>query len=163
MKSPRLRYRPVEGADLDALLELATDGHVKRYLFDGETVTRQWCVDAIATSRRSFAASGMGLWLVYVANGDAPIGFCGYWVFEELGPEMQLLYAFTEAHTGRGYATETAAALVETARAAGMTEIVSAVDEPNAASMVVLERVGFRRTGSVPGAFGKIVTFVIEL
>ena len=40
-----------------------------------------------------------------------------------------------------------------------MDEIVSAVDEPNAGSMPVLEKVGLRRHGTVPGAFGPIVRY----
>ena len=35
-----------------------------------------------------------------------PVGFIGYHVFEDLGPEPQLLYAFLERVTGRGFATE---------------------------------------------------------
>ena len=67
---------------------------------------------------------------------ELPVGFCGFWVFESLGPEPQLLYAFTEPNTGRGYATEAGRALVAAARAQGMTRIVSAVDAPNTTETV---------------------------
>lgn len=163
MASPRLRYRPLDETDLEALHAIVTEAHVKRYLFDGETMTHEWCANAIAISRRTFADDGVGLWLTYPAGNDEPVGLCGFWAFQELGPELQLLYAFTEPNIGRGYATEAAMALVTAARAAGMTEIVSAVDEPNTASIRILEKLGFERTGSVPGAFGHIVTFVLQL
>jgi len=39
----------------------------------------------------------------------------------------------------------------------GRDRVVSAVDEPNAASLRVLSKLGFARTGSVPGAFGRIL------
>ena len=162
MKSPRLRYRPIEEADLDQFFALVIDDHIKRYLFDGETMPRQWCVDAVATNRRMFDESGLGLWLIYEAEGSEPIGFCGYWVFEELGPEKQLLYALTEPHTGRGYATEAGAALVEVGRAAGLEDIVTAVDEPNIASLRVLEKLGFERTGEAPGKFGRNILLVLR-
>lgn len=159
MHSERLRYRPVDEGDAHALLRLVSDAHVKRYLFDGETMGRDWCVDAIETSRRSFENHGLGLCLVFLADGEVPVGFCGYWVFEELGPELQLLFAFTSEHAGNGYATETAHALVDAGRAAGMSQIVSAVDEPNTASIRVLEKVGFEPAGGAPGAFGRTLLF----
>ena len=68
-----------------------------------------------------FAEFSLGLWLVDEASGDDAIGFCGYWTFAELGPDLQLLYAFTKRHTGRGYATEAATALIAVARRIGET------------------------------------------
>lgn len=159
MHSTRLHYRPLGQDDVDALLQLVTDTHVKRYLFDDETMDRAWCVEAIATSQQSFETIGLGLWLVYPADSVSPAGFCGYWVFEELGPEPQLLYAFTSEHTCSGYATEAAHALVDVARAVGMSKVTAAVDEPNSASVRVLEKLGFEQTGTAPGAFGRTILF----
>ena len=163
MESRRLSYRAVQQEDVDTLLGLVTDAHIKHYLFDGETMTRAWCENAVATSQRTFAECGLGLWLVHEMATGEPIGFCGYWAFEGLGTELQLLYALVDRYTGVGHATEAARALVAVARAVGMTEIASAVDEPNVASIRVLEKVGFERTGSVPGAFGQVVLFRLGL
>lgn len=164
--SPRLRYRELGVGDVDAFHALVTDAHVRRYLMDGEVLPRSWSEQAIGTSARSFAAGGVGLWLIWeagVAGGAQPIGFCGYWTFEEVEPAAQLLYAFVESATGRGYATEAARALVDYGRAhAGMTDILSAVDAPNTASARVLERLGFERRGAVPGAFGEVLLFVLK-
>ena len=60
---------------------------------------------------------------------------CGFRVFEDLGPEPQLLYAFLEEATGRGYATEAARWLVARAEGLGRAEVLAAVDAPNAASV----------------------------
>ena len=163
LHSPRLIYRPVAPSDVDALLRLVTEDHVKRYLFDGADMDRTWCADAVETSRRSFETRGAGLWLVSPAGGNSPAGFCGYWVFDELGPEPQLLYAFTAEHSGNGYATEAAEALVAAARVAGLPSVCAAVDEPNAASVRVLEKVGFAQTGTAPGAFGRTLLFRLPL
>jgi ribosomal-protein-alanine N-acetyltransferase len=90
----------------------------------------------------------------------APIGLCGFHVFEGLGDEPQLSSAFLRSHTIEGHATEAARARIRFCRnEARMDEIVSSVDEPNAGSMPVLEKVGFRRHGSVPGALGLIVRY----
>jgi [ribosomal protein S5]-alanine N-acetyltransferase len=166
LTSPRLRYRELGAGDADAFHALVTDAHVRRYLLDGEVLPRSWCEAAIATSVASFAAQGVGLWMIWETGSAAatqPIGFCGYWVFEEVEPAAQLLYAFVASATGRGYATETARALVDYARAhASMADIVSAVDAPNTASARVLEKLGFERRGAVPGAFGDVLLFVLR-
>jgi [ribosomal protein S5]-alanine N-acetyltransferase len=160
-RSPRLVYRPLEAAEADAFHRLATDKHVRRFLMDGQVMTRAWCKEAIAAGQALVAVRGVGLWLVAEAARPAePIGFCGFHVFPEIEPEPQLLYALREAYTGRGYATEIARALLEQAHAAGLDRVLSAVDEPNVASSRVLEKVGFRRRGDVPGAFGRILLFV---
>jgi RimJ/RimL family protein N-acetyltransferase len=146
---------PLAGPDSEAFHALAVDAHVRRFLLDGQVVTREWAADAAAKSEREHGRSGLGLWLLFERDGANPIGFAGYWIFEELGPEAQLIYAFLAEHTGRGYATEAAEALITFGREhAGQGAIVASVDEPNVASIRLLERLGFDRTGEVPGAFG---------
>lgn len=69
-------------------------------------------------------------------------------------------FAFLEQVTGRGYATEAGEAFVRFAREhAGMRRILSAVDEPNSASIRVLEKLHFRQYGAVPGHFGRVLLF----
>src|SRR5690606_11817930 len=102
-----------------------------------------------------FARLGVGIWLVSEpAAPDIAIGFAGFRVFAETGPEPQLLYALLPAFTGRGYATEIARALIAYAfDVAGLDRVLSAADAPNVASIRVLEKVGLRRAGTAPGAF----------
>lgn len=162
MRSARLRYVALRDQDVDALSGVVTDPHVRRYLFDGEVMDRAWCEDAIRTSERTMSDSGLGLWLAYAHDTEELVGFCGFWHFDGLGDDLQLLYALPERFTGRGYATEMAEALVAEGRRVGLSDIVSAVDQPNRASIRVLERVGFEQTGAVPGAFGEVFTFVLR-
>jgi [ribosomal protein S5]-alanine N-acetyltransferase len=146
---------PLAGPDGEVFHALAVDPHVRRYLLDGQVVTREWAADAAAKSEREHDRSGLGLWLLFEQDGANPIGFAGYWAFEELGPHPQLIYAFLAEHTRKGYATEAAEALITFGREhAGEGAIVASVDERNVASIRVLERLGFERTGEVPGAFG---------
>ena len=160
--SPRLGYRRLATEHVDELHALGTDSHVRRFLLDGKVVERDWARDAAEISAQSFQRHGLGLWLLFErsAEGAAPIGLAGFWVFDELGPELQLVYALRKEHTGQGYATEAAAALVDFARAhAGIGEIPATVDEPNLASIRVLEKLGFVRCGHAAGAFGRILRF----
>lgn len=159
--SPRLAYRRLGAADLDPFHAIATDEYVRRYLLDGQVVPREWADDELGASDRLFESAGVGLWLV--ADGDDVIGFAGFRVFPELEAAPQLLYALLERATGRGLATEIAAALIGHAREVGLEPIVAAVDEVNAASVRVLEKVGFRRRGERDGAFGVVRLYEIGL
>lgn len=160
--SPRLTYRRLATADLEAFHALATDPHVRRFLLDGAVVDRAWCSAERARSDELFTSHGVGLWLASDAAGDA--GFCGFRLFEELDPGApQLLYALPERRTGAGLATEMARACVRFAREiAGMCEITAAVDAPNVASTRVLEKLGFERAGASPGPFGETLRFTLR-
>lgn len=155
MTSPRLRYAPVSMATLDGFHTLVVDPHVRRYLMDGHTFPREWSAARIAESAALFERRSVGLWLVHERTDDALVGFCGFLQFPAVEPEPELVYALFARHSGRGYATEMARASIAYARTrAGFGDIAAAVDEVNAASLRVLQKLGFERYGSRPGAFG---------
>jgi RimJ/RimL family protein N-acetyltransferase len=63
-----------------------------------------------------------------------------------------------ERFTGRGYATEMACASIAHARRRpGFEDIIAGVDEANAASLRLLERLGFERVESRQGRFGAML------
>jgi ribosomal-protein-alanine N-acetyltransferase len=162
--SPRLTYRRLAPAQAAAFHALVADPHVRRYMMDGRLMEPAWSRAVIEDSERLFGSLGLGLWLVSERGQEdaGPVGFVGFRIFEDMHPEPQLLYAFVEAATGRGYATEASEALLRLACDPAdptLAEIHAAVDAPNAASLRVLEKLGFERTGELPGAFGATYTF----
>jgi ribosomal-protein-alanine N-acetyltransferase len=75
-------------------------------------------------------------------------------------PAPELVYALLERFTGKGYATEMArAAIVEARTRPGFEAIFAAVDEVNAASVRIFDKLGFQRTGVRPGHFGAMLLF----
>jgi RimJ/RimL family protein N-acetyltransferase len=164
--SERLTCRRLDAGGLGAFHQIVLDAHVRRYLVDGEAMSREWCREQLAASDALFASCGLGLWLVFRKDESekAPIGLCGFVRFAETGPEPQLLYALLERHTGQGFATEIARTLVEYAVAnTSLSVLHSAADEPNIASLRVLEKAGFEQVGTRPGAFGQILTYRLPL
>lgn len=162
LASPRLRYGPLRLETLDEFHELVQDEHVRRYLMDGEVFPRQWSEQRVRDSMALFERRGVGLWLARDAGSGAVAGFCGFLEIAAIDPEPQLVYALLERFTGQGYATEMARALIAYARSLpAFAEIVAAVDGVNTASVRVLEKLGFTRTSTVPGAFGD--TFIYRL
>lgn len=162
MHSNRLRYRPVTLDDLDDFHGLVVDEYIRRYLMDGEIFPREWSRERIEGNLDLFAERGVGLWLVHERETDELVGFCGFLAFPDLHPEPQLLYALREPFAGQGYATEMGrAAIAEARRRPGFETIIAGVDAPNAASVRVLEKLGFVTYDTLPGAFGD--TFMVRL
>ena len=161
MTSPRLAYEPLRLETVEQFHTLVVDEHVRRYLMDGTIFPIEWSRDRVRDSQALFARRGVGLCLARdIASADL-VGFCGFLDIPDVHPEPQLVYALFERFTGRGYATEMAGAAIEEARRHGFGEIVAGVDEVNAASSRVLEKLGFERTATLQGAFGHM--FVCRL
>jgi [ribosomal protein S5]-alanine N-acetyltransferase len=140
----RLMLRPLAVRDATAFHRLLVEPSVRRYLLDDTIVSRAWAEHEIRQSRALFASTGCGLWSLRVLGRPALAGFAGYRYFLE-PPELQLLYALDPAHWGHGLATEAAAALVRYGfERLGFAEIRAGTDEPNSASIRVLERLGMR-------------------
>ena len=160
MASPRLRYEPLRLETLGEFHELVRDEHVRRYLMDGEVFAREWSESRVRDSIDLFDCHGVGLWLAREVESGALVGFCGFLVIATVDPQPQLVYALFERFTSKGYATEMARASIAHARSqAAFGEVVAAVDGVNQASVRVLEKLGFTRTGTVAGAFGDVFTY----
>ena len=159
LATPRLALAPFAAADAEALLALFRDPDVRRYLLDDELVEPAWVEGEIAASAERFAGGGLGLWL---ARRDADaIGFVGFRPFFA-PPVEQLLYGLLPACTGQGFAVEMADAVVAVAFAAWRETVRASVDAPNAASVRVLERLGFVEVGRAPGPHGETRHFTVH-
>ena len=162
MVSDRLRYRPVTLADLDSFHGLVQDPYVRRYLMDGNLYPREWSEARVLESAELFERRGVGIWMVADLTTNELIGFCGFLEIPRIHPEPQVVYAMFEHFSGKGYATEMARTSIAHARhQSGFTEIVASVDEINAASLRILEKLGFERVATQQGSFGNM--FVLRL
>lgn len=159
-RAARLAFRELDEQNLGEFHELACDEHVRRFLFDGESTSLEWCAQFLERSLAEKAQGGVGMWLLHALDRTTPIGFAGYARLDGAGAPRELVYAVRASHTGRGFAREAAVALIDFAREhCGQGDVLAAVDEPNAASIQVLARLGFECTGTTPGAFGRRLQF----
>lgn len=153
LHTERLMLRPCTLADLDAVHELWTDPDIRRFLFDDRPLSRQEANDFLAPSDESFAQQGYGLWLFFERSGDAPLGqsstiagFSGLMAVPDQPPSV--VFGTRPPLWGRGYAREaTAAVLHYIFDELGLKQVVADVDEPNTASIRVLEGLGMVPTG----------------
>jgi RimJ/RimL family protein N-acetyltransferase len=114
--------------------------HAERYLADGPI--------------ESYQRHGHGLWLVVLKDTLQPIGMCGLLKREQL-PDVDLGYAFLPEFWSSGYAHESARAVLGWAASRAIQRIVAIVSSGNAASIRLLEKLGFafeRFTTPSPGA-----------
>jgi [ribosomal protein S5]-alanine N-acetyltransferase len=163
MTSTRLEYQLLTEATVDEFHRLVQDDHVRRYLMDGELQPRAWSGERVQDSMGLFARRRVGLWLARARTTADVVGFCGFLELPSIDLEPQLVYALFERFTGMGYATEMAAACIaEARRHPGFETIVASVDEVNAASVRVLDKLGFRRTATCPGRFGEVLVMRLD-
>lgn len=141
-----LELRPFSIEDLDSLHELWTDPAVKRFLFDDRTISREEALSHLYRSERCFHEKGYGLWLFSPRGEKSVAGFSGF--FPSFEDVPSLIFGTRPDHWGRGYASEAVAAVLAHAFGTlGLSRVVADVDEPNAASIRVLEKLGMSRTG----------------
>ncbi|WP_172979929.1 GNAT family N-acetyltransferase [Agromyces agglutinans] len=143
--STRLRFRPLDPSDLDAVHAIYADPETWRHLPQGRHRSPEMTAGMIARSEASRREHGLGTWAVLApAEPDGEPVLVGTAGVTMLGfPAWNLGYRFAPGAWGRGYATEAAAAALAAARTAHPEVPVTArVLAGNPASVRVLERIG---------------------
>jgi len=145
LTTERLVLRPVGAADEAELHALWTSPGVRRFLWDDEIIPRGRTAEAIATSGELFRDRRVGLWAVRLKDASTIVGFAGIWPFRD-PPEFELLYGVAERLWGQGIAVEASRAVLEYCRITlGTTTVRASTDAGNAASVRVLDKLGFAR------------------
>lgn len=163
LTTTRLRLVPAGVLDVDTFHSLLCDAGIRRYLCDDKILLREDAEAMVWTSLRAFTTDGMGLWLIQErAAPDVAIGFCMLRPPGE-NPMPELLYAIRPDWWGHGYAVEAARGSIDHAFGAlRCTEILAEMDEPNAASKRVAEKLGMTLIGTRPGPAHTLLRYMIR-
>lgn len=146
LHTTRLSLRPCQMSDLDVIHQLWMEVDVRRFLFDDRPISQQEARSFLESSVASFAIHGYGIWLFFEPQNDQIAGFSGLLHVPQKAPS--LIFGTQPQLWGRGYAREAAAAVLDYAfNVLGLKRIVADVDEPNQASIRVLEALGMTRIG----------------
>lgn len=155
IRTTRLVLRAHEHGDLDAILEYHSDPEVVRYL-PWPVRDRALAAEALGPRLRQGRVDVEGEWLVLAMQRvDGPvIGEVVLKCASVENGEAELGYALHRAHQGTGLAFEATSALVKLAiEEFGVTRLVAELDARNAASVRLLERLGFRQVRAYESEF----------
>ena len=157
IETARLVLQPVCVAETTELHALFVHEAVRRYLTDGAVMSPAWVEGIIRDSAISFVERGLGLWSVRQQGVNALIGLTGFRDFYD-PPVFELLYALGPSHWHRGFATEMAQGAIDYAFPhTSCTDIRASADEPNQASVRVMERLGMRPCGRTSVAASTLI------
>ena len=148
LQTPRLRLRPFEAGDADALFALQSDARVLRY-WDSPPWTDRSRADDFIVACRAMEEDGSGARFAIETQADSAfIGWCTMFRWNPRYRSLGIGYCFVESAWGRGYATEATRAMLQWAfDTLDLNRVDADLDTRNGASAKVLEKLGFQREG----------------
>lgn len=150
IETERLTLRPLTEEDAGFIVELLNEPAFIENIGDRKVRTE---ADAIGYLRAGpigvYAKQGYGIYAVVPHGAARPVGICGL-VSRDTLPGPDLGFAFLAAHRRRGYAYESSRAVLQDAAVRlRFAEVYAIVLPENLPSVALLERLGFRSTGTV--------------
>lgn len=144
LRTARLTIRPVTAADVDDLHAYQSDPDVCRYL-PYEPRSRADVVDKVAEWSTALTLAGEGdYWILAVERAGRVIGDLYFAIKSDAGADIG--WVLHPDHSGRGYMTEAAGALLDLAFTELDRHRVRAVLDPrNTASAALCRRLGMRQ------------------
>jgi len=144
IQTARLVLRQLELSDAAFVLELLNEADFLRFIGDKGVTTLDGAREYILKGPvDSYGRHGFGLYATCLLDGT-PIGICGLVKREGLA-DVDVGFAFLSRYRSKGYAVESAAAVLEHARRVLRMQRIVAISSPdNAASIAVLERIGLK-------------------
>jgi len=145
LETERLVLRRLSTDDAEFVLGLLNEPSFLRYIGDRgvrnlEQAT-QYILNRLVTS---YERNGFGLYLVELKESGIPIGISGL-VKRDTLPDPDIGFAFLPAYWSKGYAVESAVAVMNHAREVlGLTRIVAITSLDNEASAKLLGKIGLR-------------------
>jgi ribosomal-protein-alanine N-acetyltransferase len=147
LESERLVFRSHEAGDLEAFCAMECDAEVRRYV-GGAPRTREAAEQRFWSGPMRPVTDRLAMWATVLKSEDRYVGRCGLYPHLEgenrVPGEAALGFYLAREFWGRGLATEAGRAFVDFGFGElGLRRIVTAVEVGNAASVRVLEKLGF--------------------
>ncbi|HEV7517915.1 MAG TPA: GNAT family N-acetyltransferase [Thermoanaerobaculia bacterium] len=150
LRTDRLSLRRLSVDDAELIFRLLNEPSYLKYIGDKGVRTiadaRSYILSGPVTSYEKF---GFGLWLVETQESGVAMGMCGLLKRDGL-EDVDLGYAFLPEFWSRGYALESASAVLNYARETlGLERVVAITNVDNESSIRLLEKLGFAYEGLI--------------
>lgn len=142
LETPRLYLREFTIEDAQLLIDLNSNPNVTRYTGDGPVKDIEEAKRILTDIIFPQYKNKMGRWAVHLKSNDEFIGWCGLKFIAEEN-EIDLGYRFYENYWGKGYASESAKAVLEYGvNTLKLKNIIARAAKDNAASINVIKKLG---------------------
>jgi RimJ/RimL family protein N-acetyltransferase len=144
IQTPRVNLRELDFGDDAFILELLNEAGFMRYIGDKGVRTLADAREYLLKGPMdSYARNGFGLYAACLQDGT-PVGICGLVKRQGLD-DPDVGFAFLARYWSKGYAVESAAAVLAHARRVLKLERIVAITSPdNWQSIAVLEKIGLK-------------------
>lgn len=145
LETDRLNLRLLEDGDAGFYLRLVNQPSWLRFIGNRGVHTPEHARLAINQGPLAmYASHGFCLYLVEARASQEPVGICGL-IKRDTLPDADIGFAFLDEHCGKGYAWESARAVLEHARRGlGLHRVVAIVSPENAVSIGLIKKLGLR-------------------
>lgn len=148
IEASRVSLRWLELADAPDLYRIFSDPEVMAYWSSPPMTEESEARELVESIHRSFEAHGLYEWGIARREDDRVIGTVTLWHLDERNRRAEIGFTLVREVWGRGYMKEALSAAFDFAFGPmNMTRIEADVDPENAASLRLLEGLGFRREG----------------
>jgi ribosomal-protein-alanine N-acetyltransferase len=148
INTSRLSLRTISTEDVDDFFAVYSNPEVMRYWSTLPLPNREAAEEQISGIHEGFKRHELLKWGIALRDGDTLIGSVTLFHPDFTHRRAEIGYALGRAHWGQGYMKETLTAVINYAfDVLEFHRIEADVDPRNAASIGVLERLGFQREG----------------
>lgn len=148
LRAERVRLRAIDRDDVDALFEIFSDPDVMRYWSSPPMVHRSEAAHLLARLEEHFRNRDLFQWGIVRTDEDRVIGTCTLAHLNVANRRAELGFALARPHWRKGLMREALGALLDFGFGElNLHRLEADVDPRNAASLRILERLGFRREG----------------
>lgn len=142
LETERLYLREFTIDDAQLLIDLNSDIEVTRYTGDGPVKDLEEAKGILTEIIFPQYKNNIGRWAVHLKSSNEFIGWCGLKHIAEEN-EIDLGYRFFKTHWGKGYATESAKAVLEYGVSQlKLKNIIARAAKENTASIHVIKKLG---------------------
>jgi RimJ/RimL family protein N-acetyltransferase len=145
LETDRLILRRLSTNDAEFILELLNEPSFLRFIGDKGVRTLEDARDYVLNGPVDmYNRLGFGLYLTELKDGGVPIGICGL-IRRDTLEDVDIGFAFLPRFWAKGYAYESASAVMAYGKSAfGLKRILAITTPDNHSSIKVLEKLGFK-------------------